>query len=303
MKRSVLMNAVFAATLFWGMGCGSSTGSSDDTSSDGGKSSSSKGSSSSYDGPPPALEIRCINPINEAYNGSAAVPLASVPGLGRQTAPPPLFENPDLTGKETRTITTSLMFGIGDVWVSQSEVKAGEPDTLTWIKLTETTNTELKLFEEYTFRAMEIPPGEYKSIRISFRNIAYRYARLESDPTVIYRLLETMGSSEDPCNPDDTTWTNENYFSTDGNHVLGKDSLFRIVAEGEKVGGFTIEEGKTTLVQWRFGAGYEGEPCINRIIDNNNNRKWDCGIDEIQIDCPDPGPELMWDFVVEYIDQ
>lgn len=205
--------------------------------------------------------------------------------------------NPALTGDTTETINTSLIIGIGDIWVSQDVVKSGESDNLDWVKLTNTTNTELILFEDYTFDPIEIPSGEYKSIKLTLRNIAYRLTELISDPAIKYELLETMGSSTDPCDENDESWAKTNYFSEDGNHQL-IDGEFELVAEGEKVGGFDIEPERTTNLTMRLGAGVT-TPCINYLIDKNGNREWDCGTDDIIIECP-PEVQYMWDFLVDY---
>jgi len=206
--------------------------------------------------------------------------------------------NPPLTGATTITETTSLKVCVGDVWVSQGEVKDGEEDNLEWIKLTSITNTEAKLFEDYTFAATEIPVGSYKSIKITFRNVFYRYARLVSDPSVAYELLETMGSWTMPCNQNDTSWAKTNYFGPDGNRTLNDLNKFVLRTSGEKLGGFDIEANKTAVITWRLGAGAT-EPCITYLIDENSNLKWDCGIDRMEFECP-PEVKYMWDFVVEY---
>ncbi len=231
-----------------------------------------------------SLEFKCINPM--ALNKKSVSNLKSV------------LSNPPLVGETTETIMTSMKIIIGDVWVSQGEVKVGEPDDLEWIRLTNATNTELKLFEDYDFPAIEIPAGDYKSIKITLRNIWYRQLKLSSDPTVVYELLGTMGSSTDPCNPDDDSWAKTNYFGSGGNHNLDTNGNFVLASAGEKVNGFKIESGKKAKISWRLGAGTT-ETCTNYLIDKNGNLEWDCGIDEIQIECP-PAVEYMWDFVVEY---
>lgn len=208
------------------------------------------------------------------------------------------FSNPPLVGDTTVTIMTSLKLCIGDVWVSQGEVKAGNTDNLEWIKLTDVTNRDLKLFEDYVFSPSDLPVGTYRSIKISFRNIFYRFTELTDNPLIHYELLETMGSSMAPCDENDTSWVKPNYFSAGGNHKLNDNGIFELVSSGEKIGGFTIEENKTAVVSWRLGAGVE-EPCTNFLIDANGNRNWDCGTDDLKIDCP-PQMEFMWDFIVEY---
>lgn len=230
------------------------------------------------------LQFKTLNPI------STSIKSASI--LKSTTS------NPALVGDTTETILTSLNFCIGDVWVSQGEVKAGNPDDLEWIRLTDVTNHELKLFENYLFAAKELPTGTYKSIKITLKNIFYRHVELVSDPTVKYELLETMGSTFAPCDENDTSWVKPNYFSYDGNHNLNDSGVFEVIESGEKIGGFTIEKEGTAIVSWRLFAGVT-EPCINYLFDLNGNLEWDCGIDDLEEECP-PEMEYMWDFVVEY---
>jgi len=230
------------------------------------------------------IAFRTLNPIRE--------------GLAKAAHSRSIHVNPALTGDTTTAYTTSFMICVGDVWVSQQEVRAGQADDLEWIRLTPVTNTEHKLFEDYTFPPVEIPEGTYMSIKITFRNVFYRYAQLVSDTAIAFELLETMGSWTDACDPNDTTWARTNYFGPDGNHALGSDALFELVSGGEKLGGFSIEAGKTAIVSWRLGAGVT-QPCTTYLIDQNSNRQWDCGVDRMDFVCP-PEALYMWDFVVAY---
>lgn len=66
---------------------------------------------------------------------------------------------------------------------------------------------------------------------------------------------------------------------------------------GEKVGGFTLKKGGTVNLVWRMGAGVT-DVCTTIIVDNNGNRRWDCGVDEMNFECP-PSVKYMWDFIVE----
>lgn len=206
--------------------------------------------------------------------------------------------NPILLGDTTETQTTSFMVCIGDIWVSKGEVKNGGVDDMEWISLTGTTNLDIKRFEEYNFAAVEIDAGEYKSIKVSIRNLFYRYAQLSSDPSVVYELMETNGSWTDPCDPNDTSWSKTNYFGPDGLHYLKDDNTFELVQPKEKIAGFTIQPNRKAIVSWRLGAG-KTEPCITYLIDENGNRKWDCGIDRMDFKCP-PDVDSMFDFLVEY---
>ena len=230
------------------------------------------------------IEFKCINPV--------ASNLKSISGTKS------VLSNPALTGDTTETYFTSLKWTIGDIWVSQGEVKAGGSDNMEWIRLTSTTNNDAKLFEDYTFPVTEIPVGNYKSIKITFRNIFYRHVQLISDPSVKFELLETMGSWTSPCDANDNSWAATNYFGPDGNHKLNNSGVFELVSSGEKIGGFSIEVGKKANIAWRLYAGVT-TPCTNFLIDENKNLQWDCGVDRVEEDCP-PDLQYMWDFVVEY---
>ncbi|HBG23614.1 MAG: hypothetical protein A2X17_07715 [Bacteroidetes bacterium GWF2_41_61] len=237
------------------------------------------------------IQFRMVNPVATKSQSNLQKALSN-PQINSLQAP---YVNPDLTGDVTQTTMVTLKFCVGDVWVSTGEVKAGGTDNLTWVRLTTTTNQELKNFEDYTFPPVEIPAGTYKSIKITFKNRFYRVVTLNSNPTVKYELLETMGSFDDPCNDNDESWVDPNYFTEQGNHkIVG--GVFKVVSPGEKLRGFSIESGKTVTLNWRLGAGVT-EPCTNALLDLNKNRRWDCGTDDITIICP-PSVEFMWDFVV-----
>lgn len=229
------------------------------------------------------IEFRTSNPMTSGNKSASNMKSVST--------------NPSLIGDTTITHSTSFKLCVGDVWVSQGIVKEGEIDDLDWIRLTSATNTEAKLFEDYSFSAIEIPAGLYKSIKITFRNVFYRYVQLVSDPSVKYELLETMGSWTAPCDENDTSWATTNYFGPDGNHKLNDNSLFELVSSGEKIGGFSIDADETAIVTWRLYAGAT-TPCITYLIDENDNLEWDCGVDRMEFECP-PEVVYMWDFVVE----
>ena len=205
-------------------------------------------------------------------------------------------ENPPLTGDTTKTETIDLKVCVGDIWVSQDEVKAGNPDNLNWIRLTKETNNDLRYFEENSLSPVSLPTGKYKSIKITFKNRFYRCCKLMNDESVYYELLETMGSTFDPCDVNDDSWAKTNYFSDAGNHYLNSDGVFELASEGEKMGMFEIFDSKTTLLQWRLGGGVEAT-CETNLIDLNKNRQWDCGTDDMEIICP-PEVEVMFDFYV-----
>ena len=232
------------------------------------------------------LVFKMINPIANLYK-SASLTKADL----RNTA---------LTGDITEVITVSLKACVGDVWVSTGTVAHGQPNNLEWIKITSVTNNERKLFEDYmTFSTTYIPAGVYKSIKVTLKNHFYRYAVLKSNHAVKYEFLETMGSYLDPsyCNDTDESWASTNYFGPGGNHI-DENGIFKLVSAGEKLGGFTIEKGATVTLSWRMGGGTT-DVCTTLITDVNHNRRWDCGVDTMDFDCP-PTVTVMWDFVVEY---
>ena len=224
------------------------------------------------------LKFKTINP---ASNGIKSINFKSA------------TSNPPLVGDTTVTILKGIKACVGDIWVSQGEVISGQPDNLEWIRLTEVTNTQLLTWENYSFAPIEVPVGVYRSIKISLKNIFYWQTELSTNSNVKYELLQTMGSSFDPCNENDTSWIKPNYFSTAGNHKLNDSGIFELVAPGEKVDGFTIEAGETAIVNWRWLMS----GCIANLLDLNQNLIFDCGIDDIDMTCPN---EYMFDFVVEY---
>lgn len=194
--------------------------------------------------------------------------------------------------------TVNLKLTVTEIWVSQEEVVVGMPDNLTWYPIG--TNNELKYFDEYEFTVNDLPAGNYKSIKMVFKNIWYRVAVLQSDTGVVMELRENMGTSD--CTYDGTIPAN--YFSTGGNHRINENGKFYLTSSGEKVGGFEIQEKKIAKVFWKLG-GTSNIPitaCTFEWIDNNNNGQWDCGIDQTDnFDCP-PGVDVMWGFIVQYED-
>ncbi len=220
------------------------------------------------------IEFKTSNSITLSQNSSSLLKSALV--------------NPPLTRDTTLVHLVSLNLIIADVWVSQGVVRAEEADNMEWVRLTNTTNTQTKLFEDYSFSAADIPAGNYQSIKITFGNEFYRHVQLASDPSVKYELIEWMDSSGSSVT---------NYFGPGGNHRL-VNGKFISTSAGEKIGGFIIEADRTAIVTWRLFAGAT-EACPEYLIDNNGNLEWDDGIDSmVELDCP--GLTYMWDFVVEY---
>ncbi|MBN1926934.1 MAG: hypothetical protein JW798_13970 [Prolixibacteraceae bacterium] len=222
------------------------------------------------------LEVQCINLLDAPKS-------TSMECIGSEV------ENP--------WVTDNLKFTILDIYVSQGVVEEGNPDNLTWYKIGE--NTELKFWNEYSFTADNLPVGEYKSMKANFRNIMYRYAYLQSDPSVRFEGMENMLGWGQSCSED--AYVPTNYFSEGGNHILGPDENFMVINKNEKFDLFTIEEGQIANVYWILGQ--EGadtlDPCTFTWIDANLNGIWDCELDTLDFQCPE-GWHSMFDFIVEY---
>ncbi len=198
----------------------------------------------------------------------------------------------------TVMVTDNMKATIMELWVSQGVVEVGKPDDLKWFKIGE--NNTMKFIDEYQFTVDDLPVGVYRSIKMTLKNIWYRYAYPLSDPTQKIEMKQTMGSDSDPCDDEDKV-VPTNYFSYGGNHNL-VGGVFKVVSEGEKVGGFEIKEGKITTVYMKLnGAGGDGiAPCTFDWLDVNSNGVWDCGVDQLEnFDCP-PEVQTMFDFIIEY---
>ncbi|MDA3942915.1 MAG: hypothetical protein PF694_05180 [Bacteroidetes bacterium] len=205
-------------------------------------------------------------------------------------------DNPDLTGSTTRVYWTSVKICIGDFWVSKDVVSEGiDPDSLTWVRLKATTNQERKLISDYIFDEVELEAGEYKSVKMTFKNTFYRYVQLVSDPSLNYEIFETMGSWTDECDVNDETFVEPQYFGQDNSYRTNSEGL--LVYEDETtIAPFRIDAGKQTLLNWQFGGS--ATDCILQLIDEDNNLRWDCGIDRINDD--ECAWEYMFSFGVEY---
>jgi hypothetical protein len=177
-------------------------------------------------------------------------------------------------GSNTHVMHTANFKGfITEIWVSQELVADGISDDFKWYKIGE--SNELKLCEEYSFSANDLPAGDYKSIKMVFKNTITRIAVYQSD---INKTVEMPGSlSEEGC-ADNTLITQ--YFSKRGNHSLGQNGLFSCASSGENVRGFKIKPDEITTIYWRLGnSDSKITDCTFEWIDVNGNNAWDCGID------------------------
>lgn len=195
--------------------------------------------------------------------------------------------------------TLTFKLTVTEVYVSQGTVTNHGTDDLVWHKIGE--NSQSKFFEDYTFTANDLPVGYYNSIKITFKNVFYRYAAYQSDPSQTLEMRETMQPYKAPCDDEDALVTN--YFTETGNYELDGNT-FSTLNEGETLTGFEILPGEVTHIYWKFGDERPWDPlmCTFEWVDENSNGVWDCGIDVMaNFQCNyDPPLETMWIFVPVY---
>lgn len=188
--------------------------------------------------------------------------------------------------------TVNLKLFVAELWVSQELVASGIPDDFKWYKIG--GNNELKLVEEFLFTSNDLPVGEYKSIKIVFKNTIKRIAVYQSD---INKTVEMQGSLNEANCGDETNIIQ--YFSKKGNHSLGSDGKFHLDSGGESVRGFKVKQNEITTVYWKLGGpNSQLTDCTFEWVDVNSNNAWDCGVDNLDnFNCTTEGP--MWTFGVD----
>ncbi|NLA48612.1 MAG: hypothetical protein GX876_04015 [Bacteroidales bacterium] len=187
----------------------------------------------------------------------------------------------------------NMKFDVAEIWVSQDLVEDGIENDFKWHLLG--SNEGLKTVEEYSFSTPDLPVGEYRSLKMVFRNRAVRIAVYAYDLT---RSIEIAGSLDEESEGDDTHITQ--YFSENGNFSLSEDdNKFELDSDGEKISGFTIRSGETTTMTWRLGGpDSKITDCSFEWTDTNQNGEWDPGEDEIgNFDCTKDTP--MFSFSIE----
>jgi hypothetical protein len=187
--------------------------------------------------------------------------------------------------------TTNLKVQLAEVWVSQSEVKEGISDNFAWVKVGE--SDALKLVEEYYFSAQNLTAGDYKSIKMAFKNRIVRVAVYHSD---LNQVVEMAGSLDESSCGDDSVITQ--YFSANGSFMLSGGS-FSLMSPGENISGFSIRSNETTTISWKLGGpDVQITDCSFVWNDVNENGVYDCGIDATgSFDCIVDTP--MWSFSVQ----
>lgn len=187
--------------------------------------------------------------------------------------------------------TANFKGWITEIWVSQGLVADGVTDDFVWHKIGE--SDELKAVENYSFTASGLPIGEYKSIKMIFKNTMVRVAVYANDLDTEVEMRSSL--SEEGCG-DETTIAQ--FFSESGSHI-SEGGVFKVMSEGEKVGVFTIREGKTTSIYWKLGGpDAKITDCTFDWVDSATPGVWDCGVDKTQnFNCS--VPSVMFSFIVE----
>jgi uncharacterized protein (TIGR02145 family) len=187
--------------------------------------------------------------------------------------------------------TTDLFVNIAEIWASQELVAEGLEDNFTWYLIG--ASDQLQSVSNYLFTTDHLPVGDYKSLKMVFRNEVIRKTVYQSDHN---KSVDMQGSlNEAACGTNDFI---VQYFSKKGNHSL-KGSKFHCDSGGENIRGFTIKPNETTTVYWQLGSpGFQFTDCWFTWFDNNNNQVYDCGTDQLDgFDCSTSGP--MWTFGVD----
>ncbi len=184
---------------------------------------------------------------------------------------------------------TGMAFNIYEMWISQSLVQDGISDIFEWHLLGE--DQGLILMRDVEMMADSLPSGEYKSLKIVFRNQAVRHGRSISD-TSLTMGFET-GISTDMV---DSSFFID-YFSSGGSFYYD-DGAFVLMAAGENMPSFNINAGRTTYIYWKGGGPETKWSDITfDWHDYDGNGLWTPGIDILN-NFEEPNNIPMWTFMV-----
>ncbi|HOF21810.1 MAG TPA: hypothetical protein PLO24_11180 [Bacteroidales bacterium] len=187
--------------------------------------------------------------------------------------------------------TADMKFDIAEIWVSQDMVEDNIKDNLTWHLIGR--NKGIKSCEDYSFSASKLPVGEYKSIKMVFRNRIIRIAVYADN----FSKSVEMNSSLDEESEGDDSFITE-YFCPNGSFILS-GGMIKLMSTGEKISGFTIRSGEKTILSWKLGGpDSKITDCSFDWVDTNGNGQWEWDSDEITNDhCSVEMP--MFSFIVE----
>lgn len=186
--------------------------------------------------------------------------------------------------------STGIEFDIYELWVSTGLVEDGESDDFEWHLIG--GDQGLIPMEDHEFVANDLPAGNYKSLKIVFRNQIIRHAAFVSDTT---RKID-MSSSLTEGDFGDTSLV-INYFSSNGS-FMAFNGIFDLMAAGENMPSFNINADKTTWIYWK-GGGPESEwtDFTFQWHDYDGNGIWSPGIDLVN-NFTGPEDVPMWTFMV-----
>jgi len=148
----------------------------------------------------------------------------------------PTVQLRNINSNEHLMYSFSIKFDVAEVWASQELVSDGLKDDFKWYKIGESSG--LKTIDQFEFKADNIPVGEYKSIKIVFRNNIVRIAAYTDN---VNNKVEMASSLSEGAYGDESLVTN--YFSKRGNHSKKEDETFTCNSQGESIRAFTIVEG------------------------------------------------------------
>lgn len=232
--------------------------------------------------------ISCKDEVTDSNTQTGSLVLSAVKELPTQL----LLNSKTATDEKNRStdgITVgmiSIKLTITGIYVSQGTVVDGGTNDLTWHQIG--TNSEMKLFEDYSFSADNLPAGRYNSLKMTYTGDFYRQMVRLDDPSQTFLALDG------PIGDDGV-----NYFSANGSHRL-EGNHFVLESSGERVTGFDIRAGEVTQLYWKLGdeRPWNSSRCTYEWDDTNNNGTWDDGVDALnEISCD---ANSMWIFVTVY---
>lgn len=184
---------------------------------------------------------------------------------------------------------TGAAFNIHEMWVSQSLVSSGVVDDFEWHLIGE--DQGLVLMDEVEIIADELPTGQYKSLKIVFRNQFVRHGRFVSDTS------RTMGFESGIGTDIADSSFMVDYFSSGGSYYYD-DGAFVLMASGENMPAFDINADATTTIYWK-GGGPETKWTDMTFDwhDYNGDGLWTPGIDMLN-NFEEPEGIPMWTFMV-----
>ena len=186
--------------------------------------------------------------------------------------------------------STGIEFDIHEMWVSTGLVADGGSDNFEWYLIG--GGQGLIQMEDHEFIANDLPEGNYKSIKIVFRNQIIRYATFVSDTTQRIEMASSLGEGDFG----DTSLV-INYFSSNGS-FRADGGIFELMSTGENMPAFQINADRTTRIYWK-GGGPESKwtDFTFQWHDYDGNGLWTPGIDLANnFDGPPDTP--MWTFMV-----